>query len=52
MGTFEAGPLQEEVDASADVGLFADGAPDVGPFLAPDPIDGVYDDSGNVIWPG
>ncbi len=52
VGTFEAGPLQEEVDAYADVGLFADGAPDVEPFLAPDPIDGVYDDSGNVIWPG
>ena len=52
LGTFETGPLQEEVDAYADVGLFPDGAPDVGPFLEPAPIDGLYDDDGTVIWPG
>ena len=30
-----SGPLQDEIDAYADVGLFPDGAPDVGPFLEP-----------------
>jgi hypothetical protein len=45
--------LQAEVDAYADVGLFGEGgAPDITDRFAVDPIAGVYDDTGEVIWPG
>jgi NitT/TauT family transport system substrate-binding protein len=43
--------LQAEVDAYAEVGLFEDGAPDITERFAVDPIAGVYDDTGEVIWP-
>ncbi len=43
--------LQAEVDAYAEVGLFGDGAPDITERFAVDPIAGVYDDTGEVIWP-
>jgi NitT/TauT family transport system substrate-binding protein len=45
--------LQAEVDAYADVGLFGDdGAPDISDRFDVDVIAGVYDDTGEVIWPG
>ena len=44
--------LQAEVDAYAEVGLFGGEAPDVAPFVDAAPIAGVYDDTGQVIWPG
>ncbi len=44
--------LQAEVDAYADVGLFEEGAPDITDRFTVDPIAGVYDDTGEVIWPG
>jgi len=44
--------LQAEVDAYAEVGLFADSTPDITARFAVDPIAGVYDDTGEVIWPG
>jgi NitT/TauT family transport system substrate-binding protein len=44
--------LQTEVDAYAEVGLFGDRAPEITDRFAVDPIAGVYDDAGEVIWPG
>jgi ABC-type nitrate/sulfonate/bicarbonate transport system substrate-binding protein len=45
--------LQAEVDSYAGVGLFGDaGAPDISDRYNADLIGGVYDDAGDVIWPG
>jgi NitT/TauT family transport system substrate-binding protein len=52
VGVPDAELLQAEVDAYAEVGLFAGGAPDITDRFAVDPIAGVYDDTGAVIWPG
>jgi ABC-type nitrate/sulfonate/bicarbonate transport system substrate-binding protein len=52
MGVPDAEHLQAEVDAYAEVGLFGGEAPDVGGFIHGAPIEAVYDESGEVIWPG
>ena len=52
MGVPDLDLLQAEVDAYAEVGLFGGEAPDVAPFVDAAPIAGVYDDTGQVIWPG
>lgn len=46
-------PLQAEVDAYAEVGLFGDGAtPSIDGRVDPSLAAAVVDDSGTVIWPG
>jgi ABC-type nitrate/sulfonate/bicarbonate transport system substrate-binding protein len=53
VGVPDSALLQAEVDAYAEVGLFGDaGAPEIGDRYDADLIAGVYDDTGNVIWPG
>jgi NitT/TauT family transport system substrate-binding protein len=52
MGVPDAELLQDEVDAYAEVGLFGGEAPDVDEFIHGAPIEGIYDESGQVIWPG
>ena len=45
--------LSAEVEAYAEVGLFGDGGPpDIDERVDVELIAGVYDDSGDVIWPG
>ena len=51
MGVPDAALLQAEVDAYAEVGLFGGQAPDVAGFIHGEPIEGVYDETGEVIWP-
>jgi hypothetical protein len=51
MGVPDVALLQAEVDAYAEVGLFDGEAPDVVAFIHGAPIEGVYDESGEVIWP-
>ena len=53
MGVPELDGLQAEVDAYADVGLFGDaGAPDLTAAVDVELISAVYDDAGEVVWPG
>jgi ABC-type nitrate/sulfonate/bicarbonate transport system substrate-binding protein len=44
--------LQTEVDAYAEVGLFGDEAPDIATAVDVDVVAEVYDEDGEVIWPG
>ena len=51
-GVPQAGALQAELDAYAEIGLFGDaGAPDAVAVLGDDIIVGIYDADGTVIWP-
>lgn len=51
-GVPQAGALQAELDAYAEIGLFGDAdAPDAVSLLGNDMIVGVYDADGAVIWP-
>lgn len=52
-GVPDVATLQAELDAYAEVGLFGDGdVPSAEDYVARDLIAGVYDEEGNIIWPG
>lgn len=51
LGVPDAEALQAEIDSYSDVGLFPDGAPDIGPFVDLRLVAGLYDDDGALIWP-
>ena len=50
-GVPQAGALQAELDAYAEIGLFDSTAPDAVAVLGDDIIVGIYDADGQVIWP-
>ena len=50
-GVPQAGALQAELDAYAEIGLFDGTAPDAVAVLGDDIIVGIYDAGGQVIWP-
>jgi ABC-type nitrate/sulfonate/bicarbonate transport system substrate-binding protein len=51
-GVPDLAALQAELDAYARVGLFGGEPPDAARYVLEAPIAGVYDEQGQVIWPG